>query len=432
MSPDHPNVPSGWVATTLGEVAQIEAGQSPPSSSFTDDPSAVAFLQGNAEFGELFPSPVKRTSAPTKFASEEAVLLSVRAPVGATNLAPSRLAIGRGLMAVEPLGGMDRRFLLWLLRYKRPELERQATGTTFSAVTGAVVRSLPVLLPPLAEQARIVETVERVLGRIADGDAHVRRAIQGCAEFEAAVLGELFGANYPRRRLDEVGDVFLGFTPSRKLPELWDGDVPWVSSGEVAFCRIASTRETVSEAALGNRSRRLNPPGTVLLAMYGEGKTRGQAAILDIEAATNQAVAAVRLREDVMAPEFLYYCLMAQYATIRQVGQGGQQINLNGDLVRAIEVPAPPIDVQRRLIADVDRRLAEGQRLHRTLEHGLEASGRLLASLLHAAFSGDLAARSSTAAPGQELLHAIARERAQRPSRQRRERNPARAVLVEE
>lgn len=191
-------LPRGWVWTTLGEIAHIEAGQSPSSSSFTDDETATPFLQGNAEFGGTFPTPTKRTTEPSKFASANAVLASVRAPVGATNLCPMHLSIGRGLAAIEPSPEMDRRFLLWLLRHRRHELESKATGTTFPAITGKVLRALAVALPPLAEQRRIVEAIEEAVSAVRAGEAKLRDAMRGLGTFRASVVvsalrGELEG-----------------------------------------------------------------------------------------------------------------------------------------------------------------------------------------------------------------------------------------------
>ena len=407
MNAEEASLPPGWIKTTLGAIAHVEAGQSPPSSSFTDDPSAVEFLQGNAEFGEIYPKPIKRTSAPAKFASSNAVLLSVRAPVGATNLSPGRIAIGRGLVAVESLAGMDARFLLWLLRYHRQALESQATGTTFRAVTGKVVRALSVALPPLAEQQRITTRLEQLLSRIAAGRRAFVAAMQGCEKLRAAILGLLADAAFPRARIGDIGTVFVGATPSRNEPAFWGGSIPWVSSGEVAFCRIWATRERITEDALGNRATRLHPPGTVLLAMYGEGKTRGQAAILNTDAATNQAVAAVRLNRQRMLPEFLFYCLMHLYDVVRQVGRGGQQINLNGDLVRAIEVPCPPLDTQQELVRVVRGHLERTAAMEAGMASRIAEVERLRQSVLHQAFRGGLVEHCDADEPASQLLSRV-------------------------
>jgi type I restriction enzyme S subunit len=145
--------------------------------------------------------------------------------------------------------------------------------------------------------ARLAWAIDRArkggLGRdertsIIERDADLQRTIAERSQEEALPstwrwcgLGEVFG-------------VYVGATPSRGDPSLWHGEVPWVSSGEVAFCRVSTTEEKITAKGLANTSTRVHPRGTVLLGMIGEGKTRGQAAILDIEACNNQNCAAIR------------------------------------------------------------------------------------------------------------------------------------------
>src|SRR4051812_20921290 len=95
-------LPEGWIDCRLEDIADINMGQSPPGSSYTELGHGMPFLQGNAEFGELVPTPAKATTDPRKTTSGHAVLVSVRAPVGATNFSPGDIAIGRGLAAITP------------------------------------------------------------------------------------------------------------------------------------------------------------------------------------------------------------------------------------------------------------------------------------------------------------------------------------------
>src|SRR5680860_802479 len=95
-------VPRGWTEARLDEVAHVEMGQSPPSSSYNEDREGLPFFQGKAEFGALYPEPKKWCTDPKKLASKDDVLISVRAPVGPTNLAPEKCCIGRGLAALSP------------------------------------------------------------------------------------------------------------------------------------------------------------------------------------------------------------------------------------------------------------------------------------------------------------------------------------------
>jgi len=106
--------------------------------------------------------------------------------------------------------------------------------------------------------------------------------------------------------IDSIGDVFNGSTPSRKVDSYWNGQINWVRSGEVANVRISSTRERITQEGFENSSVKLFPKGTVLVAMIGEGKTRGQAAILDVESTCNQNVAAIVINHGYVLSEYLY------------------------------------------------------------------------------------------------------------------------------
>jgi type I restriction enzyme S subunit len=116
--------------------------------------------------------------------------------------------------------------------------------------------------------------------------------------------------------MGQLFPVSVGSTPSRKEATYWNGGIPWVSSGEVAFCRIKDTKEHISPLGFENSSVRMHPPGTVLLAMIGEGKTRGQAAILDIEACHNQNAASIGVSATPIPPEYIFNFLKYRYERV--------------------------------------------------------------------------------------------------------------------
>ena len=106
-------LPEGWTIARLDEVSVINMGQSPPSSTYNMEGDGLPFFQGKAEFQSFYPEPKKWCSIPSKVAQTEDILISVRAPVGPTNLASSECCIGRGLAAIKPLGEMPSRYLLY-------------------------------------------------------------------------------------------------------------------------------------------------------------------------------------------------------------------------------------------------------------------------------------------------------------------------------
>ena len=161
-------------------------------------------------------------------------------------------------------------------------------------------------------------------------------------------------------------DVYVGATPRRARSDYWDGDIPWVSSGEVAFSRITTTREGITEEGLRNSSVDLHPSGTVLLGMIGEGKTRGQVSILDIAACNSQNSAAIRVSETGLLPEYVFHFLWGQYDATRRIGSGNNQPALNKLRVQEINFPLPPLAEQHRIVAEVERRLSVVQQAEAT------------------------------------------------------------------
>lgn len=148
--------------------------------------------------------------------------------------------------------------------------------------------------------------------------------------------------------LAEVGRVYSGGTPSRAVPAYWGGRVPWVSTAEVGGSVITSTKESITEAGLANSAAKVAPAGTLVMAMYGQGKTRGKTSILGIDAAMNQACAAIEPHASV-DPGYLLAYLQHNYEMIRGLSNAGGQQNLSGQIVKRIPVVLPPLAEQKRI-----------------------------------------------------------------------------------
>ncbi|GAB2468439.1 restriction endonuclease subunit S [Comamonas humi] len=151
-----------------------------------------------------------------------------------------------------------------------------------------------------------------------------------------------------RSTLGEIARITSGGTPDRSKSEYWGGEIPWITTGEILFNTITDSAERITEAGLQNSSAKLFPHGTLLMAMYGQGKTRGQVAKLGIEAATNQNSAAILLNEG-YDPDFYFQFLWSQYDNIRDFGHSGGVSHLNAGLLKQIAVPVAPIHEQRRI-----------------------------------------------------------------------------------
>ena len=185
-------------------------------------------------------------------------------------------------------------------------------------------------------------------------------------------------------------EVFVGSTPSRKNNEYWNGDIFWVSSGEVKFSNIFDTKEKITPLGLNNSSTTVHPIGTVMLAMIGEGKTRGQAGILKIEACHNQNTAAIRVNKEYLLSEYLYYFLMFSYEQTRRIGSGNNQKALNKSVIENMFFPLCSLAEQTQIVAILESKLTACDQLASELATQLKQAELLKQAVLKSAFSGNL------------------------------------------
>lgn len=150
----------------LQDCATIIAGQSPESKYYNSTGEGIPFFQGKADFGELYPKVRVYCSSPNKIAQYNDILLSVRAPVGPTNLSPGTVCIGRGLAAIRPDDSLDLKYLLYYFRYFETQLSAKGTGTTFKAINQKLIKNLEIPIPPLNEQSRIVAHIEELFSEL--------------------------------------------------------------------------------------------------------------------------------------------------------------------------------------------------------------------------------------------------------------------------
>ena len=200
--------------------------------------------------------------------------------------------------------------------------------------------------------------------------------------------------------LSEIATVTSGGTPSRTKPEYWqNGTVPWIRTTEVQNCVLnpEDVKEYISEQGLKNSSAKLVPAGTILLAMIGQGKTRGQVALLKFEASTNQNAATIVFNKD-QEPEFHFNFLLSQYENIRGMSNSAGQSNLSGALVKAIKVPVPPLPEQKKIaqilstwdkaITTTEQLLANSQQQKKALMQQLLTGKKCLLDKNGVRFSG--------------------------------------------
>lgn len=149
-------------------------------------------------------------------------------------------------------------------------------------------------------------------------------------------------------KIHQIADISSGSTPSRVNEEYWNGDIPWITTSEINNGYIVDSNEYVSDVACQDTNLRRYSPGSILMAMYGQGQTRGRVAVLNIEATVNQACAVISVKN--VNNRFLFYQLMHMYKGIRKLSNVGSQKNLNIDIVKNIKIVVPSYRSQRRIV----------------------------------------------------------------------------------
>jgi type I restriction enzyme S subunit len=221
-----------------------------------------------------------------------------------------------------------------------------------------------------------------------------------------------------------IGTICNGSTPSRKNHEFWGGKIPWVSSGEVHNNVISETREKITKFGYEGCSVRLLPRGTVLLAMIGEGKTRGQTAILEIEATINQNIAAIILDHGMLHSRYLWHWFQLQYHQTREQGSGSGPQALNCQRVRELPFILPPFVEQHEIIRRVEALFKIADKIEERYKKAKAYIDKLTQSILAKAFRGELVPQDPNDEPASVLLERIRSSRvadsSERKARRRR------------
>ena len=216
--------------------------------------------------------------------------------------------------------------------------------------------------------------------------------------------------------LDQLADIGTGATPLRSEAKYWEGgSIPWVTSAVVNSPYVSEASEFVTPAALAETNLFLYPANTLVLAMYGEGKTRGKASELLLEATTNQALAALVFFEAASAcRSYVKTFLAKSYEDMRRLASGGVQPNLNLGLIKEMRIPLPPLDEQAQITMVIDRLLSVQERLVQESEKSALRGSRLRQAILKRAFEGKLVPQDTKDEPASELLARIRAGRAVR------------------
>jgi type I restriction enzyme M protein len=234
---------------------------------------------------------------------------------------------------------LDPRFLYFLLR-ARP-LKSDGYQRHFSKL-----KDYEIPVPPIELQKDIAAEIEDYQ-KVING----ARAVLDHYRPQIPIRPE-----WPMAPLQQVCEIKSGGTPDRSNKSFWNGDIPWITSMLIDYAVIDRANEFITAEGLNNSSAWIVPKGTVLMAMYGQGVTRGRVAILGIDAAINQACAAFLVKDGSLDPGYLFRVLQSRYEDLRRISdaRGGNQSNLSAQVLKEYSIPLPPLATQQAIVAEIE------------------------------------------------------------------------------
>lgn len=389
-------LPDGWTYRRIDEIASVVGGTT-PSRKHPDyfvgrlpwvTPTDVTRLSGRYLDGSAeCISNEAVTAAGLQVLPAGTVLLTSRATIGATAIATQPVTTNQGFQNLVPCGSTDTLWLYYAIKQRKPELDSLGSGSTFREFSRQSLRSLRLPVPPQEEQIAIA----RVLDAIDEAIEKTEAVIAATEDLRKALLQELLTRGVPGWhtewktvpgigtipacwdvvRLGEVARIRNGTTPSKARPDFWSTEgFPFIRTGQVNDRVIAHGEQFLTEAGVRNGAV-VVPKDSVLIAMIGQGKTRGMAAKLETTAAINQNFAAVTTLGR-LDSNYFYTWAGHNYEGVRGLGQGSNQGALNCGLIASMLVPLPSLPEQQHIaefVAVIDRHAAAEQNHLNQLKH---------------------------------------------------------------
>ena len=370
-------LPKGWKWSKLSEVCNIIMGQSPPGNTYRKTPDGLPFFQGKADFGLRHPIARVWCIEPTRIAEQGDILLSVRAPVGPTNVADIECCIGRGLAAIQPKEQADKEFILLALKYREDILAGLGSGSTFEAIRKEDLFNLEIPIPPLDEQRRIASWLNEKLAAVESARKAAEEQLQLTSNLIKSYLIESLSGSLHRLQLKD------GFIEVKQgIGKTW-----------YQYPVLGTTRNGVAPAKekVGKQPERykLVGPGTIfynpmrinigLIGMLDEGDAPG---------ITSPDYVVMNAVKDVIHSRWFYYWLRSPYGEefIKTYARGAVRERMMFTRLAPAYLEVPTYEVQ----SEVAEKLFYMKQLRAKIESQLAEINRLPASLLREAFVGEI------------------------------------------
>ena len=242
---------------------------------------------------------------------------------------------------------IDKKYFVFAVKYKLKEMQNKTHGATMKHIVKKDFDNTLIPYPNEDKQKKIAYILEKV-SEIIENEKYQLELLDNLIKSRFV---EMFGGIhdstlYPYATIESFTSVMSGGTPDRGIPEYWqEGNIRWVKTTELQNCVITDTEEKITQLGMDNSSTKLIPADSVLIAMYGQGKTRGMTGYIAVECATNQACACI-LPSKTINQKYLWQYMILSYDKLRDMAKGGNQPNLNTGIIKKYPVLMPPIALQ--------------------------------------------------------------------------------------
>lgn len=339
---------------------------------------------------------LKNSSA--KLLPAGSVILSSRAPIGYVFINTVEMATNQGCRSFICKSEILNKYLYYFLISNTDYLNSLGSGTTFKEVSGSTLKQIKISIPSLSEQKRIVNKLDDVFEKVAQIKDAAEKNMQNSKElFESCLQGFFKNSKdgWEEKKIGDLCDLMTGGTPSRsKIEYFKNGNIKWLVSGDVKMKEIFDCDGRITELGLENSNVRYLPVNSVIIALNGQGKTRGTVAMLRTKATCNQSLVSIYPKDiNRILPEYIYHNLNARYNEIRKItgDTGNDRRGLNMPLIRNIKLSYPTsTKEQEKLVKKFNEFSQETKKLEKIYKQKLVDLEELKKSILSKAFKGEL------------------------------------------
>lgn len=395
-------LPEGWRWVRLGdkEVSKIIMGQSPPSFTYNTEKKGLPFYQGKKDFGSHHPTPTVWCSEPKRIAEKGDILISVRAPVGPTNIANEKCCIGRGLAAIR--AKVERDYLLFLLKYNVENLKKKGRGSTFDAINKDKLYDFKIILPPLPERQKIVSKLDRQMEQIEMMKREAEKEFDVVSQYIPSFLKYYFEADENNLPVGWKDLTLEQLVPNQKHAIKrgpFGGSITkdmFVESGYKIYEQKNAIKNNfgigtyyINEHKFREMEAFEVKEDDLIISCSG---TIGKVAIAPKNAEKgiiNQALLKITLDKEKMLPEyfkFLFESEFIQNKLLKHTMGGAIKNVASVKVLKKITFPTPPIDEQKRKIEEIKESITKINLFEEGIETQLNAISQLPSSILNEVF----------------------------------------------